>query len=183
ARVERVPLVVGGLSLGAVLSLMLAAEFPEDVDGVACLAPTLFYDGWSVPWYQRLIPLVAYTPLKYFAYFREDEPYGLKDEWLRAKMASRYRSARLEDSGEAAKVGYAHFPVRLFCEMRHLIRMCMRELPRVACPVLVVQAEQDDVTGPRNAQFIIEHVGSPRRELLLLKRSYHLVSADLERAT
>src|SRR5436189_116852 len=119
ARAEGVPLVVGGLSLGANLSLMLAAEFPDDVAGAACLAPTLFYDGWSVPWYHRLIPLVDYTPFKYFTYFREDEPFG----------------------------------------------------------------EQDDVTGPRNAQFIIEHVGSPRRELLLLKRSYHLVSADLERAT
>src|SRR5256885_2390768 len=183
ARVERVPLVVGGLSLGAVLSLMLAAEFPEDIDGVACLAPTLFYDGWSVPWYHRLIPLVDYTPLKYFTYFREDEPYGLKDESLRGKIAARYRKTSLRDSSDSAKFGYAHFPVRLFCEMRHLIRLCMRELPRVACPVLVVQAEQDDVTGPRNAQFIIEHVGSPRRELLLLKRSYHLVSADLERAT
>jgi len=56
-------------------------------------------------------------------------------------------------------------------------------LPRVACPVLVVQAEQDDVTGPKNAQFIIERVGSSIRELLLLKQSYHLVSADLERST
>jgi esterase/lipase len=53
----------------------------------------------------------------------------------------------------------------------------------VAFPVLVVQAEQEDVTGPMNAQFIIEHVGSSRRELLLLKQSYHLVSADLERST
>jgi len=67
--------------------------------------------------------------------------------------------------------------------MRRLIRMCKRALPRVACPVLVVQAEQDDVTGPKNAQFIIERVGSSRRELLLLKQSYHLVSADLERST
>jgi len=183
ARAEGVPLVIGGLSLGANLSLMLAAEFPDDVAGAACLAPTLFYDGWSVPWYHRLIPLVDYTPLKYFTYFREGEPFGLKDESLRGKIAARYRKTSLRDSSDAAKFGYAHFPVRLFCEMRHLIRMCMRELPRVACPVLVVQAEQDDVTGPRNAQFIIEHVGSPRRELLLLKRSYHLVSADLERAT
>ena len=182
AQREGVPLVVGGLSMGAILSLMLAAEFPGDIAGVACLAPTLFYDGWSVPWYQRLIPLVAYTPLKYFAYFREDEPYGLKDEWLRAKMASRYRSARLEDSGEAAKIGYAHFPVRLFCEMRHLIRRCKRELPRVSAPLLVVQAEHDDVTGPRNARFILERVASPSRELLLLPNSYHLVSADVERS-
>src|SRR5882672_4070556 len=182
ARVEGVPLVIGGLSLGAVLSLMLAAEFPDDVAGAACLAPTLFYDGWSVPWYHRLIPLVDYTPLKYFTYFREDEPFGLKDKSLRAKIAARYRETSLRDSSDAAKFGYAHFPVRLFCEMRHLIRMCKRALPRVACPVLVVQAEQDDVTGPRNAQFIIERVGSSRRELLLLKQSYHLVSADRERS-
>ena len=183
ARAEGVPLVIGGLSLGANLSLMLAAEFPNDVAGAACLAPTLFYDGWSVPWYHRLIPLVDYTPLKYFTYFREDEPFGLKDESLRGKIAARYRKASLRDSSDAAQFGYAHFPVRLFCEMRHLIKMCKRALPRVACPVLVVQAEQDDVTGPRNAQFIIEHVGSSRRELLLLKQSYHLVSADLERST
>jgi carboxylesterase len=136
-----------------------------------------------VPWYHRLIPLVDYTPLKYFTYFREDEPFGLKDESLRGKIAARYRKASLHDSSDAAQFGYAHFPVRLFCEMRHLIKMCKRALPRVACPVLVVQAEQDDVTGPRNAQFIMEHVDSARRELLLLKQSYHLVSADLERST
>ena len=182
ARAESVPLVIGGLSLGANLSLMLAAEFPADVAGTACLAPTLFYDGWSVPWYHRLIPLVDYTPLKHFAYFREGEPFGLKDESLRGKIAARYRKTSLRDSGAAAAFGYAHFPVRLFCEMRHLIRMCKRALPGVACPVLVVQAEQDDITGPRNAQFVMERVGSSRRELLLLRQSYHLVSADVERS-
>ena len=173
---------VGGLSLGAILSLMLAAEFPDDVAGVACLAPTLFYDGWSVPWYHRLIPLVDYTPLKYFTYIREGEPYGLKDESLRAKIAARYSSAKLDDSSDAARQGYAHFPVRLFCEMRRIISRCKRALPQVSTPLLVVQAEQDDVTGPRNAQFILERVASTRRELVLLKQSYHLVSADVERS-
>jgi carboxylesterase len=182
ARAEGVPLVIGGLSLGAILSLMLAAEFPEDIDGVACLAPTLFYDGWSVPWYHRLIPLVDYTPLKYFTYIREGEPYGLKDESLRAKIAARYSSATLGDSTDAARMGYAHFPVRLFCEMRRIIGQCKRVLPQVSAPLLVVQAEHDDVTGPRNAQFILGRVASERRELLLLKQSYHLVSADLERS-
>ncbi len=182
ARTEGVPLVVGGLSLGAILSLMLAAEFPSDVAGVACLAPTLFYDGWSVPWYHRLIPLVDFTPLKYFAYFREGEPFGLKDEALRTKVAAQYGAMDLRDSSAAARTGYAHFPVRLFCEMRHLIKACKRALPEVTAPVLVVQAEHDDVTGPRNAEYILERVAAERRELLLLEHSYHLVSADLERS-
>ena len=181
ARAKGVPLVIGGLSLGAVLCLMLAAEFPEDIAGVACLSPTLFYDGWNVPWTHKLIPLADYTPLKYFAYFREDEPYGLRDEALRAKVAAEYRKTSLHESGSASSLGYAHFPVRLFCAMRHLIADCIAALPRVTCPVLLVQAENDDMTSPRNSQFIYDHVGSKRREIVLLKESYHVVTADLER--
>jgi len=182
ARSRGLPLVVGGLSLGAVLSLLIAAENPKDVAGVACLSPTLFYDGWNVPWYHRLIPLVSYTPLKYFTYFREGEPFGVRDEELRGKIASQYGRMSLADSEGAETLGYAHFPVRLFCEMRPLVARCKRVLPEVTSPVLLVQAEHDDMTGPRNAEFIRDRIGSERRELLLLKRSYHLVTVDVERA-
>ena len=182
ARSRGVPLVIGGLSLGAVLSLLLAAEFPDDVAGVACLAPTLFYDGWSVPWYHKLLPLADYTPLKYFTYFREEEPFGLRNESLRQKVAAQYASMSLRDAGNAATAGYAHFPVRLFCEMQRLVAWCKRILPDVTAPVLLVQAEHDDVSGPRNARYIFDRIGSARRELLLLKQSYHLVCADIERS-
>ena len=183
ARAKGVPLVIGGLSLGAVLCLMLAAEFGDDVAGVACLSPTLFYDGWNVPWLHKLIPLVDYTPLKYFAYFREDEPFGLRDEALREKIAAEYRKASIHEEGSASNLGYAHFPVRLFCEMRHLIARCKAILPQVRCPVLLIQAENDDMTSPRNSQYIHDRIGSAWREIVLLKESYHVVTADLERGT
>jgi carboxylesterase len=182
AKARGLPLVVGGLSLGAILSLVLAAENPKDVAGVACLSPTLFYDGWNVPWYHRLIPLVNYTPLKYFTYFREGEPFGLRDEDLRGKVAGQYGQMSLADSASAGSLGYAHFPVRLFCEVRPLLARCKRLLPEVTSPVLLVQAENDDMTSPRNAEFIYDRIGSTKRELLLLKQSYHLVSVDLERS-
>jgi len=181
ARAQRVPLVVGGLSLGAIISLMLAAEFPDDVAGTACLSPTLFYDGWNVPWYHKLIPLVNYSPLKYFSYFRESAPFGLKDEELRRKISAQYEKMSPHDSGDAALLGYAHFPVRLFCEMLPLIAQCKRILPAVNSPVLLVQAVNDDMTGPKNSEFIRDRVGSARSELVLLEKSYHVVSADLER--
>lgn len=182
ARSAGTPLVVGGLSLGAILSLLLAAEFPDDTAGVICLSPTLFYDGWNVPWTHRLIPLVDYTPLKYFAYQREEPPYGIKDESLRQKIAVQYESMSLKDSSQTAALGYAHFPVRLFCEMRHLIARCKRALPRVVSPLLLIQAECDEATSPRNSRFIYERVRSAQKELVLLKNSYHVVTADLERA-
>ena len=175
------PLVIGGLSIGADLALMLAAEFPEAVAGVVCLAPTLFYDGWNVPWTHRFIPLADWTPFKYFAYHREEAPYGLKDEVLRARIGADYAGKTLNDSAERHE-GYAHYPVRLMCEMHHLIKDCRRMLPRVEAPLLVVQAEHDDATSPRNAQYILDHAGSIRKEVLLLANSYHVVTADLERA-
>jgi carboxylesterase len=177
-----VPLVVGGLSLGAVLSLLLAAESPEDVAGVMALSPTLFYDGWNVPWTQRLLPLADYLPVKRFVYLREQPPYGLKDEILRRKVAAVYARSALGDDAHAAELGYSHFPLRLFCEMRHLIKRCIRNLPRVRAPLLVLQAEEDDATSPRNSRFILQQAGSPRKELVSLRNSYHVITADLDRS-
>ena len=181
ARERGVPLVVGGLSIGANLALMLASDFPEDVAGVACLSPTLFYDGWNVPWSRRLLAFARYTPFKYFTYFRESPPFGLKDEALRTRIGGQFEKMSLRESGAAAKLGYAHFPVRLFCEMQPLIERCKEILPRVSCPVLLLQAEEDDMTSPRNSRFIYDRLGSARRELVLLRDSYHVITADQER--
>ena len=178
---ERVPLVVGGLSLGAVLSLLLAAEFPQHVGGVMCLAPTFFYDGWNVPWLHRLIPFIDYTPLKYFAFFREEPPYGLKDESLRERVGTAYRSASLRTNVDCGQHGYAHFPIRLFCESRHLIARCARNLRSVTAPLLLVQAIHDDATSPRNSRHVYRNVSSRQKEMLLLEDSFHMVTADLER--
>ncbi|HKA43988.1 MAG TPA: alpha/beta fold hydrolase [Burkholderiales bacterium] len=179
ARARGVPLFVGGLSLGAILALLLAAEPAGDIQGAICLAPTLFYDGWNVPWTHKLIPFAAYTPLKYFAYFREEAPYGLKDEVLRERIAQHYAKATLRDDVGAA--GYAHFPVRSFCEIRNLFARCIARLHRVVCPVLLVQAAEDDITGPENSAFIHRKIGSTHKKILLLSNSYHIVTADLER--
>jgi len=181
ARDSGAPLVIGGLSLGAVLALLLAAEFPRDVGGVICLAPTLFYDGWNVPWLQRLIPLIDYTPLKYFAFFREESPYGLKDENLRERVGHAYRNASLRNDVDCGQHGYAHFPIRLLCDSRHLIARCARNLRHVMAPLLLVQAVHDDATSPRNAQHIYRNVSSRKKEVLLLEDSFHMITADLER--
>jgi len=117
--------------------------------------------------------------IPHFTYVEEVDVTEL--EALRAKVAAEYRKTSLHESGSASSLGYAHFPVRLFCAMRHLIAGCIAALPRVTCPVLLVQAENDDMTSPRNSQFIYDHVGSKRREIVLLKESYHVVTADLER--
>jgi carboxylesterase len=59
---------VAGLSMGALIALLLAAKKGNQVAGVILLSTTFFYDGWNVPKFKQafLLPLVLYTPLKYF---------------------------------------------------------------------------------------------------------------------
>lgn len=183
ARADGAVLAIGGLSLGAVLSLILAAERPGDIGGVMALSPTLFYDGWNVPWTHRLLPLADWMPgVKRLVWLRESPPYGIRDDALRAKIAVAYEESRLGDDARAAELGYSHFPLALFCEMRHLIRHCIGGLGRVVAPLQVLQAKDDDMTSLRNADFILERATSPRKQLVLLENSYHIITADLDRA-
>src|SRR5437588_9659325 len=73
---------VSGLSMGALLALKLAADHPDRVQGVATLSATFTYDGWNVPRLRQrfLLPLVIYSPLRYFLSYHEPSPYGIKDD-------------------------------------------------------------------------------------------------------
>lgn len=176
-----VPIFVGGLSAGALIALLLADMLGAEISGVACLSPTLFYDGWNVPWTHRLLPLAYATPLRHFFYFKEEPPYGIKNEGVRRRIHASYGAAKLGESGDFARNGYPYYPVPLFCEMWKLIRHTVARLAGITTPVQIQQAVDDDITSPRNADFIYQRIASPVKELVLLKDSYHVITADQER--
>ena len=47
--------------MGGILATHLAQNRPEGVHGLLLLAPTLKLDGWSMPWYSRLLHYVRPT--------------------------------------------------------------------------------------------------------------------------
>jgi carboxylesterase len=53
---------VGGLSMGAVLSMYLAAEHPGQIEGLLLYSTTLRYDGWSINKLAFLTPLLMRIP-------------------------------------------------------------------------------------------------------------------------
>src|SRR5690242_2683976 len=84
-------LFVGGLSMGALLALKLAAERPQQVAGVGVYGATFRYDGWSIPWSARLsflLPLVKALGFGRARTFLEQPPYGLRDERLREQISA-----------------------------------------------------------------------------------------------
>ena len=171
----------GGLSMGALLALLLAADFPDGIAGVSCLSPTLFYDGWNVPWYHFLLPLASHTPLRNFTYFKEEPPYGLKNERIREKVHQFYVDADIHAMHDVDRFGYPFFPVRLLAELHQLVAHLEKRLPEVTCPCQIVQARHDDMSSVKNALRIHERVSSPRKEIVYLEDSYHVITADQER--
>jgi len=172
---------VSGLSVGALLSLLLAEEFPDRIAGVSCLSPTLFYDGWNAPWYQCFLPLVTWNFLKYFFYFKEDPPYGIKNKEISKLVHRYYSTASINDISGVARYGYPYFPVALLHQQNLLAKYLIRKLKDIRVPVQFIQAKDDDVTSPKNSQFIHDRIKSEIKEIILLYNSYHVITADQER--
>ena len=167
-------MVVGGLSVGSILALHLAATRPETVSGLALYAPSLWLDGWGVPWHAALFRLVT---LKWFADwfpFAERPPWGIKDERLRALVE------RAIKSGDSSRAGVAALPGGLMLELRWLVQRVQSEIAQVRQPALIVHPREDDRASLRNLHYL---QGALRglTETVVLNDSYHIVTIDRQR--
>ena len=165
---------VAGLCIGAVLALRLASARKE-VRALSLLATTLFYDGWSMPWYRFLLPLGFYTPLRYFYSYRERYPFGLKDARLRDLIMR-----EMAETSESA-AGAASLPMTNVYQARRLIADTRKRLKDVRAPALIVHAIEDDVASIRSARYVEQNISSPISEMVLLQNSYHIISMDNEK--
>ena len=152
------PIFTGGLSMGALLALLLADEFGDRVSGVCCLAPTLFYDGWNTPWSRFILPLGYFTPLRHFFYFKEEPPYGIKNEAIQSRIHKYYAAASLDNMENVEQYGYPYFPVSQLCQLKYLIRHLSKRLPHMKTPVQLIQAKDDDMTSVKNSKYIYDRI-------------------------
>ncbi len=172
---------VAGLSFGALIGILLAHEFPDKVKALNCFSPTLFFDGWGNPKSRILLPLVYKTPLKYRLYFKEEYPYGIKNERLRAKIERFYKSASLFDYSKVHLYGYPVIPVSCMHQNGLLAKKVISILKEIKTPIQLLQAKNDDVTSPKNSYCIYNRVSSQEKEIVFLENSYHIITADQER--
>ena len=165
---------VGGLSAGSILALKLAKERPEDVAGVLAFAPTLYPNGWAIPWTFNLYRLVTARWFARLFWFSQRAPYGIKDERIRKFMVDSFKA---ED--RTLEEVYAR-PGVMVLEFRRLVRQVLKDLSSVTAPTLIAHPRQDDQSCLRNALKLQYKLGGAV-EALVLDDSYHIVTLDRQR--
>ena len=165
---------VSGLSMGAILAMHLAAKHPEDVHGMALYAPTLWLDGWSVPWYAKLFRLVLQKWAANLIPFVEREPYGIKDGRVRQLILSALQS------GDSSKAGFFSTPGATMLELRWLVQTVRKELSNIRQPALIVHPREDDRSDIRNSMYLQRHLGG-LVDMVVLDDSYHIITLDRQR--
>ncbi len=145
--------VVGGLSMGATLSAWLAASH-QDVAGLLCVNPII------------------------------DPPAESFRELMRAFLAAGHASVPgpANDVSEpgAREVAYPQWPIEPLLSLFEAQDGLLGRLPAITCPVLIVTSLHDHVVPPVSSDVLADAVTGPV-ERLLLERSFHLATLDVER--
>ena len=165
--------IVGGLSTGAVLSLMLAARHPDKVHAVALYSPTLWLSGRQIPWYLPLFRLIDSKPLANLFRFPVPIHVGIKDKRIRDFIKSAMAAG-------GAHAGPAATPGGAVLERRRLANVVMKQLGSITQPVLILHAREDDYAGLDNAAYLQRELAGPV-DLVVLEDSYHMVTVDRQR--
>jgi carboxylesterase len=165
--------VVGGLSTGAVLSLLLAARHPEKVNAVTLYSPTLWLSGRQIPWYLRVLRLI--DSKRFANLFRFPVPIhvGIKDKRIRDFIAN-----AMSTSG--GRIGQSSTPGGPVLERRRLSKAVMKDVGSITQPVLILHAREDDYAGLDNAAYLQRELAGPV-DLVVLEDSYHMVTVDRQR--
>jgi carboxylesterase len=187
-----------GLSGGGLLALDAADSLP--IDGIGVLSPTFFYDGWNRPWTSALLPfgmkVVPYC-LQHLFFHVDGPPYGIKEESLQLQMRAAYniramirewtsvwwpRRKKISDTeGTAASKGNPLIPLRIFTEVDRLAGRVRECLSRITAPTVILQAREDDVSSPKNAQLVFDGLKIAEKEIVYLDDCYHVITVDKRR--
>jgi carboxylesterase len=166
---------VVGLSMGATLSLMLASI--EQPTCVVALSACLAYNGWAIPFYSFLLRLAPHFAFLQKYRFAEAEPYGIKNEEMRARVKRALAQDHIAESGADA-LSYKHISQGL-----RLADEVWNRLSHIHAPILFIHAADDETAHPKSIEQALPKLASKIKRLHLLGDCYHMLTVDNERET
>jgi carboxylesterase len=150
---------VGGLSLGALLTLWLGATHPE-IAGLIPMAPAIELQNRMAPLTVVLRYLLKYSPFGPLGDNDLGAPEAVNRIWC-----------------------YDKLPMWGAAEVYLFSRRVRRNLGRIHQPVLIFQGRRDAQVTGRAAQIIHDGVASTDKTLVWLENSGHNLLADGQRET
>jgi carboxylesterase len=150
------PVVVAGLSMGAMLACVMAAEFSGRVERLALIAPAFRFRS-------RLIHAI---PL-------------LKRVWHSWAGNPEYADPHLISTN----TNYPVFPIESFEQTLSLTKVTEDMLGQVHCPVGTFYAKKDPIIPPKVLKIIDKKLGSGPAQRFIYKKSYHEMLCDVEGET
>ena len=151
-----------GQSMGALLALKLAVEYPHAIAGVALLSPALVL---SNRWVHRIGPaLPLLLPLV---------------RW-RGRHLRRGERDVADPQARTESPSYRHVPLQALHQLLVLQKHVRSILPQVRQPVLIIHSRQDHTCPPSNVAILERGLGGPARSLLL-EKSFHVISIDVDK--
>lgn len=155
------PVVVAGLSMGSLLALHLAANHPDSTVGVIAMANAMWLKS---PW--------PTWPLKLVDRLR------LPDFWM---------SKSAPDLGDreqrALHLTYNAQPIRAAISLLRAGEQLCERLHHVHAPTLLLHGELDAVAPVSNAWRVAVRLGTVDKRTVILPRSHHILTRDVERET
>ncbi|HTV23561.1 MAG TPA: alpha/beta fold hydrolase [Polyangiaceae bacterium] len=158
---EHQQVIVIGSSMGSLLALDLAVDYPDVVVGVGVLGSPI-----RLPWPYPSLALAAI-------------------DWLGIPDFTLPKSGPdiLDPEGRRTQVTYSEQPAHAGNEVRRAGRRVEGRIGLVSCPAFVAHGRHDRVCPVANARIVHDRLATPaaEKELLILERSHHIITRDLER--
>lgn len=143
-------LVVCGLSMGGTLTLRLAEELGDELDGIVLVNPSVMTKRLDA----KFLPV--------------------------AKFVLPYRKSIGSDIAKAGvrELTYDRVPVRAAASLAELWKLVRADLPKVSQPLLMLRSTVDHVVEPENALLVLSGVSSTDVTDVVLENSYHVATMD-----
>ncbi len=141
---------VTGLSMGGTISLYLGEKYGDRIAGIMTINAAVSLNPVLMP----LVPLVKHIVPSI------------------PGIGSDIKDPSVKESA------YDKVSLRAVDELRKLMEITRRDLQKVTQPILIFSSRDDHAVPPRNQPFILNHVASWDKELIMLENSYHVATLD-----
>lgn len=161
-----------GMCMGSLLALALCEKEQHNKGKLVALAPPIYIDGWSTPWYRGLRHLVYWIPgLPERMKVEEDEPFGIKNSTIRAIVKAKF--------ARGDNFHYRWVPLACVRQVDRLRRQVQVIAHKITCPTLVVHAREDELSSLKSTQFLQDALVDSH--VVVLENSYHMICVDNDR--